>query len=187
MQATLTFSKEIANLLYAQHGNPIKDCIQCGTCSGSCPAVEFMDHSPRQLIAMIGADMKSDVMASNTYWSCASCYQCNVRCPAGIDIAGMMYGLKRYSMWKDEFKEDLVGPEFSESFMKMIMRTGRSFEPVLAPTYIFKLGAKDMFQEALMATSLFFKGRMSLVPKRIKRLDNFRNMVKRIIPFGGAA
>jgi len=38
-----------------------------------------------------------------------------------------------------------------------------------------------------MATSLFFKGRMSLIPKRIKRIEDFRKMVKRIIPFGGDA
>jgi heterodisulfide reductase subunit C len=107
-----------------------------------------------------------------------------VRCPAGIDIADLMYGLKRYSMWKDEYKEDLIGPAFSESFVKMIMRTGRSFEPVLAPSYIFKYDTRDIIQEAQTATSLVLKGRMPLLPKKIKRLDNLRRMVRRIIPIG---
>ena len=49
------FHEEISNLLYAAHGSPIKACIQCGTCSASCPAVEFMDHTPREIIGMIGA------------------------------------------------------------------------------------------------------------------------------------
>jgi len=184
MADKLTFSKEIANLLYAMHGNPINDCIQCGTCSGSCPAVEFMDHSPRELIAMIDANLKDEVLNSNTYWSCASCYYCNVRCPAGIDIADLMYGLKRYSMWKDEYKEDLIGPTFSESFVKMIMRTGRSFEPILAPSYIFKYDTRGIIQEAQTATALVLTGRMPLLPKKIKRLDNFRQMVRRIFPIG---
>lgn len=183
MEAELTFSREIGNLMYASHGNPIKDCLQCGICSGTCPAVEFMEHSPRTLIGMIGADLKDEVLASNTYWSCASCYSCTVRCPAGIDIADLMYALKRYSIWKGKHK-DLIGPAFSEGFVKMIVRTGRSFEPILAPTYLPKFNAIDLFREAQTASTLILKGRMPLLPKKLKGLKNFQRMVKRIIPIG---
>ncbi|MEE8121273.1 MAG: 4Fe-4S dicluster domain-containing protein [Anaerolineales bacterium] len=186
MAPKLTFSKEVANLLYAAHGNPIKSCIQCGTCAGTCPSIEFMDHSPRELIGMIGADIKDEVLASNTFWSCASCYHCTVRCPVGIDIAGLMYALKRYSIWKNQYLEGLIGPAFSESFVKMIMRTGRFFEPVLAPL-IFKYGARDLIQEAQTASALVLKGRLPLLPRKIKRIDNFRRMVRRIIPIGGSS
>jgi len=184
MAATLSFNDEIINLMYAAKGNPISMCLQCGTCSSSCPAVEFMDHTPRELIGLVRADCKEDVVASNTYWTCASCYQCTVRCPAGIDIAGLMYGLKRYSMWHRQHQEGLIGPEFSDSFVKMIMRTGRSFEPVLAPAYIFKYGPRGLLTEALMASALALKGRLPLVPSRISRLDSFRRMVRRIVPVG---
>jgi heterodisulfide reductase subunit C len=184
MATELSFSQEIANLLYSSEGNPINNCIQCGTCAGTCPAADFMDHTPRALIGMIGADLKDAVMASNTYWSCSSCYHCTVRCPAGIDITGLMYGLKRYSMWKDRYKEGLIGPSVSESFVKMIMRTGRSFEPVLAPNYVTKYGARDLLEEARTAASLFFKGRMPLIPKKIIRLENLRQIVRRIVPLG---
>jgi len=180
-----TFSREVQNLLYASHGNPVRSCIQCGTCSATCPAVEFMDNTPRELIGMIGADLREEVLASNTYWTCASCYHCTVRCPAQIDIAELMYALKRYSIWKHEYGADLVGPKFSASFVKMIMRTGRSFEPVLAPSYIFKRGPRGVLEEAQMATSLLIKGRMPILPARIKRIENFRRMVRRIVPVGG--
>jgi len=181
-----TFSQEVANLLYASHSSPVQSCIQCGTCSATCPAVEFMDHTPRELIGMISADMKEEVLASNTYWTCASCYHCTVRCPAQIDIADVMYALKRYSIWRHQYAEDLIGPVFSSSFVKMIMRTGRSFEPVLAPSYIFKHGPRGVLDEGLMATSLLLKGRIPIMPAKIGRVDNFRRMVRRIIPVGGA-
>jgi heterodisulfide reductase subunit C len=184
MTAELSFSNEITNIMYASHGNPINDCLQCGTCSGTCPAIEFMDNSPRELIGMIRADLKDEVMNSNTFWSCASCYHCTVRCPAGIDIADMMYALKRYSMWKGRFQEGLIGPEFSESFVKMIVRSGRSFEPILAATYLPKYSAADILQEALTATGLVLKGKIPLLPKKIKGLKNFQRMVRRIIPIG---
>ncbi|MBT3389552.1 MAG: hypothetical protein HN413_04000 [Chloroflexi bacterium] len=181
-----TFSQEISNLLYASHGKPLKNCIHCGTCSGSCPVANFMDQTPRRLIGMINADLKEDVLDCNTYWFCASCYQCNVRCPAQIDIADVMYAVKRYSIWHKTYKDDLVGPTFSETFVKTIIRSGRSYEPLLAPTYMFSMGIKEVLQEAHMATQMMLKGRMPVLPTKIKRLDNFKNMIRRIIPMGGA-
>jgi len=187
MAAKPSFGDEIANMLYAAHGKPIQTCIQCGTCSGTCPVAGFMDHTPRKLIAMIRADLKDDVLGSNTYWFCASCFHCSARCPKDIDIAGMMYALKRYSMWKGHFKEGLVGPVFSETFVKTIMRTGRSYEPILAPSYMPSLGGlRELFQEAVTATGLMLKGRLPVLPPRIKRLEKFRQVVGRILPIGGA-
>ena len=58
-------------------------CIQCATCSAACPAVEFMDHTPRRLIGMINAGLKDEVLASNTFWTCASCYACSRPLPQG--------------------------------------------------------------------------------------------------------
>lgn len=181
-----TFSQEVSNLLHASHGNPINTCIQCGTCSATCPVVEYMDQTPRRIIGMIDAGLKDEVLATNTFWYCASCYHCTVRCPSGIDIAGMMYALKRYSMWKNRHQEDLIGPVFSETFVKTIVKSGRSYEPILASSYLFTYGLREMIQEAQTATSLMLKGRLPVLPPRIKRLDNFKRMIRRIIPIGGS-
>jgi heterodisulfide reductase subunit C len=145
-----------------------------------------MDYSPRRLIGMIRANYKDEVLASNTFWYCASCYHCTVRCPSEIDIAGLMYALKRYSMWKSQYQEGLIGPTFSETFVKTIFRSGRSFEPVLAPAYMLSFSLREFLQEAQTATSLMLKGRVPVLPPRIKRLENFKRMVSRIIPVGGS-
>ncbi len=179
-----SFSDEITNLLHAAHGNPIHTCIQCGTCSGTCPVANYMDHTPRRIIGMIRSNLKDEVLASNTFWYCASCYHCTVRCPREIDIAGMMYALKRYSIWKNVYQEELVGPVFSEAFVKSIVRSGRSYEPILAPAYMFSLGVREFLQEAITATGLMLKGRVPVLPARIKRLENFRRMISRVIPVG---
>ena len=179
-----SFSDEVANLLHAARGNPIRTCIQCGTCSGTCPVANYMDHSPRRIIGMIRSNLKDEVLASNTYWYCASCYHCSVRCPAEIDIAGLMYALKRYSIWKHTYQEDLVGPVFSEAFVKTIVRGGRSYEPILAPAYMFSFGVREFLQEAITATGLMLKGRVPVIPARIKRLENFKRMISKVIPLG---
>lgn len=182
----ISFVEEINHLLYASKGNPINTCIQCGTCSATCPVASggFMDNSPRRLIAMIRAGFKEQVLKANTFWYCASCYQCTVRCPRGIDIAELMYGLKRYTVWRTEYQQGLIGPTFSETFVKMIVRTGRSYEPVLATSYLFTYGLPEIIQEAQTATALMLKGRLPLLPARIKRLGNFKRMIRKIIPLG---
>ena len=179
-----SFADEISNEMYTTGTRGLNCCVQCATCSAACPAVEFMDHTPRRLIGMINAGMKDEVLASNTYWTCASCYYCSVRCPAEIDIAEMMYALKRYSMWKGEHKEGLVGPVFSEAFVKMIVNSGRSYEPILGIAYLPMFSPRDIVLEGLMATGLVLSGKLPLLPKSVKRLKNLQQVVRRIIPIG---
>lgn len=187
MTTRLSFSQEVSHLLYAMQGSPVHHCIQCGTCTASCPAAEFMEHSPRQIIAMIAANLRDEVLASNSFWYCASCYQCTLRCPRGINIADMMYALKRYSMWKNRYKRGLIGPDFSRRFVKMILKTGKSFEPALAPSFVLKNGWRGLAHDARTALALLLKGRLALLPPRIKRAKPFRRMLGRMIPLGEVA
>ena len=45
-------------------GENIRECIQCGTCSGICPMSVYMDITPRRLIAMANAGFKYEVLSS---------------------------------------------------------------------------------------------------------------------------
>ncbi len=179
-----TFQKEVTDLMSVLDGNPIDVCIQCGTCSGSCPAVEYMDYSPRQIIAMIRADLREQVLQSDTIWCCSSCYYCTVRCPKEIKITGMMYALKRYCIWKHKNKKGAIGPDFSRKFVKIVVKSGKSYEPGLAPTFMFKYGIRGVIDNVSMGMSLFQKKRMAIVPKTVKRIKNFRRVLNRIIPVG---
>jgi len=39
-------------------GESLAQCLQSGSCGGSCPSGPDMDHSPRQLFAMVMAGME---------------------------------------------------------------------------------------------------------------------------------
>ena len=69
--------------------------------------------------------------------------------------------------------------------MKTIAHNGRSYEPILATSYLLSFKAKDILQEVQGATKLMLKGRIPVLPSKIKRLKTFQNMIKRIIPVGG--
>jgi len=99
----------------------------------------------------------------------------------------MMYALKRYSLWKRTYPKGMIGPVFSSLFVKMVMKTGRSFEPGLAPAFIFKHGLRGLVNDGIIALRLLLKGRLSLKPQRIQRISKFRNVVGRILPVARAA
>jgi len=73
-------------------------CIQCGTCSASCPAGELMDYPPRQLWEMMRLGLHDQVMNSRTFWLCTQCYACQVRCPRGISIGETMRKLRQWAV-----------------------------------------------------------------------------------------
>ncbi|MDY7079217.1 MAG: (Fe-S)-binding protein [Chloroflexota bacterium] len=79
----------------------LRGCIQCGTCSATCPTAYAMDYSPRQVWRMVKLGMRDRVLSSSTFWLCTTCKACQVRCPRGIDLMDTMIGLKEYAFGKD--------------------------------------------------------------------------------------
>ncbi|MGO9216784.1 MAG: 4Fe-4S dicluster domain-containing protein, partial [Streptosporangiaceae bacterium] len=49
-------------------------CMQCGTCSVVCPMIDYMEHSPRVLNAMLTAGSYDEVLRSRAIWACTGCY-----------------------------------------------------------------------------------------------------------------
>ncbi len=75
-------------------GENVKVCMQCGTCTAACPMAEEMDVFPRKVMHYSQFGMVNSMADINTYWKCASCHSCSVRCPRGIDIAKVMEALR---------------------------------------------------------------------------------------------
>ena len=57
--------------------------------------------------------------------------------------------------------------------------------PGYAPAFIFEGGFPGMVREMQMALRLLGKGRLPLIPARIKRIKNLRAMVARVLPLDG--
>ena len=93
----------------------LRSCIQCGTCSATCPTAYAMDYSPRHLWRMVQLGLRDEVLRSHTFWLCTTCKACQVRCPRGIDLMDAMIALKEYA-----FGEDVNVPEGMKTFGDMI-------------------------------------------------------------------
>jgi heterodisulfide reductase subunit C len=81
-------------------GESVKKCMQCATCTGMCPMVQEMDFSPRKVMHMAQFGLMEKLQGINTYWKCASCHACSVKCPRGIDIAKVMEALRQQILRK---------------------------------------------------------------------------------------
>lgn len=153
-------------------------CIQCGTCGGSCPSAAAMDHTPRLLFAMLRAGMREDVLKSNTYWVCVSCYHCVVRCPQSIHIADVMYTLKSMAIEAKLF-QDSTAADFSHTFIGMVEEFGRSFELGLATQHYLKHFPLRLPGMAPMGMGMLSRKRMALAPTRIKNMRQLKSILKR--------
>jgi heterodisulfide reductase subunit C len=153
-------------------------CIQCGTCGGSCPSSADMDHTPRQLFAMLRAGMREDALKSNTPWICVSCYHCVVRCPQNVHIADVMYTLKGMAI-EAKLYQDSTAPDFSQTFVDMVEEYGRGFEFGLATRHYLKHFPLRLPSMAPMGLGLLSKQRMNITPKRIKNIKQLKAILNR--------
>ena len=153
-------------------------CIQCGTCGGSCPSAADMDHTPRMLFAMIRAGMRDAVLASNTPWMCVSCHFCVVRCPQDVHITDVMFALKGIAA-RAGSSPDSKAPEFSRVFVDNIANYGRSFEVGLVARHYLRHQFRRLPSMAPMGMGMFTRGRIGLMPKRIRGVEGLRAILDR--------
>jgi len=159
-------------------GEQITNCIQCGTCSGSCPTAYLMKDSPRKLIAMTRAGMRKEVLSSPDIWLCTSCYSCYVRCPRNIKVTDLMYAYKRLSA-KDKYPIQKRGVTLGKEFMNVVNKYGRNNETELLVKYFLKADWIGAIKNTGVGIRLFLKKRLPLKKHKIKNLDSFRAIVKK--------
>jgi len=171
-------------------GDPrLEMCIQCGTCGGSCPSGQDMEQTPRAIFQMIKAGMKNETLSSNTPWFCVSCYYCTTRCPQQIHITDIMYTLKRMAIREGKYRESTASsaPHFSGTFIDYVENYGRSFELGLATRYHLRHNPLNMVQMAPMGMGMIIKGRMDLMPTRIKGMNQLKAILSEAKKIGGTA
>jgi len=112
---TITFKPENASFkakVADLSGEEIDLCFQCGACSSGCPLTGEMDLLPSKVIRYVQLG-EEEILGSETIWVCSSCFNCEVRCPRGIDIANVMEALRQLRLRGkyDRVSLDALEPE----------------------------------------------------------------------------
>jgi heterodisulfide reductase subunit C2 len=162
-------------------GQPLGRCYHCHKCSSGCPAAEFMDIAPNQVIRVAQYGLLPELLASGAIWTCTGCMTCGLRCPNGIDIGAVMDTLKSWSFAKDAAKPAKAAgatqpgrqkaPDpgirrtvlFHRLFLTGVRRMGRMHELTLMGLY--KVLSGDLFSDLADGTRMLMLGKMPLVPK----------------------
>jgi heterodisulfide reductase subunit C len=157
----------------------IRACIQCGTCTGSCPNEFAMDYTPRRLWRMVLMGLKDEIFQSKTFALCSSCYYCTLRCPRGLPLTEAMEALKRIAA-RENLKQYSYSVQFYKSFIQSVRRHGRVNEMEFMTLYFVALkNPLTPFRFAPLGIKLMFKGKVSMRPPIIRQrpLESiFRNV-----------
>jgi heterodisulfide reductase subunit C len=75
-------------------------CVQCQTCTNVCPVVAHSDResgvdaTPQKVMNLLRLGLAEFALGSRMVWDCATCYQCQEHCPAGIRVTEVLYELR---------------------------------------------------------------------------------------------
>ncbi|MDK2826897.1 CoB--CoM heterodisulfide reductase subunit C [Methanolobus vulcani] len=93
-------------------------CMQCGVCSSSCPSGRHTSLNIRKLVKIAGKD--PDILKSEELWMCTTCYNCQERCPRGIDIVETILKIRSISA-----HQDIILPEH-RAVCQMLLKYGHA-------------------------------------------------------------
>ncbi len=169
-----------ATIAELAHGEKLYTCIQCGTCSATCPLSHFMDFTPRKIIAMVRAGFKEEVLRSFTIWLCSSCHSCTADCPRGIKITDVMYALKQMAIREKVYSRRFPIPAMAREFYKYVKKTGRNSERKLMLNMAFKTNPLHLLRYAHVGWRLFRKGRVSLHEESIQNKNEIQALLRAV-------
>ena len=90
----------------------LKACMNCGVCTAICPAAEFYNYDPRQIVDTVqsadNAEMEK-LLKSDAIWYCGECMSCKTRCPRGNAPGLVIMALRALSQELGFFVESEKG------------------------------------------------------------------------------
>jgi heterodisulfide reductase subunit C len=146
----------------------VRACMQCGTCTASCPNSAAMDLTPRAMWRMLLTGMDQEVLASKTYWLCSSCYTCTLRCPRGLPLTSAVAALKRLATGQ-EVQGSQKHSAFYRTFLDNIHKYGRIQEMDLMLHYFLAMRDPRLpFEYTPLGVKMLFKGKLHTASSRQK-------------------
>jgi heterodisulfide reductase subunit C2 len=145
----------------------VQACIQCGTCTASCPNEFAMDTTPRRLWRMVIMGRQEAVFASRTFSLCSSCYYCTLRCPRGLPLTEAMAALKRAAA-RQGLRSCRAEIHFYRAFVDSVRRHGRLREMEFMMLYLTRMKSPLLpLRFASLGLKLMGKGKVPLqLPSR---------------------
>ena len=174
MQPDLKFIEQVSDL----SGQNVRRCYYCLRCSAGCPASEFMEYTPAQLLRLVQLGQKEALLRSSAIWLCIGCETCGTRCPNEIHAGAVIDVLRQMALAEGVTPAERSVYKLHVAFLDSIRWWGRLHE--LSMIVQHKLTSGDNLLNNLdMGLDMFVKGKIHLLPKRIAGLEEVKALFER--------
>jgi heterodisulfide reductase subunit C len=113
------FTREVSELI---GGKDLTACFQCAKCSAGCPVSDKVNIQIHEVMRMLLFGLK-EVLQTDMVWLCTTCYTCQERCPQGIEITDILFGLKNMA-----FRQGIT-PSGYTGARQSLYDIGKLYEP----------------------------------------------------------
>lgn len=106
------------------------NCINCGTCTATCPAAAVMDYDPREIMDIVQQNDNLQIevlLQSDKIWYCGECLSCKTRCPRDNSPCYVIQSLRYLSIVSGLYKQSREGQkqiELKHKIIDQILKTG---------------------------------------------------------------
>ncbi len=176
MAAIASLDVSLRDWVNLQSHQNINRCYTCNKCTAGCPVAYAMEYGPHRILQMVRFGMKDAVLASRDIWLCACCETCGTRCPNDVDIAHMMDGLRQMSLAEKARNPASDIADFHRLFLGIAKTFGRMHEASLMA--LLKLRTRDFLSDLGAGARLIAKGKIPIMPKRIKGASEIHRMLR---------
>ncbi len=89
----IEFIKELSK----DSNSPLKQCMQCGTCSVICKLSPAEKPFPRKEMIWAGWGLKDKLLSDPDIWLCLQCGDCTTTCPRGVKPGDVLASIRNFS------------------------------------------------------------------------------------------
>ena len=153
-----SFWKEVAS---TPGGESIAECIQCNTCTSSCPVEAFEpDLNVRRIIARVKIGLREDVLSDDAIWACVRCFACVARCPKHARPGEILEALRHLALNEGKAGD---GPRHALAFSRSVRENGRIHE---ARVTTESLGLAGVLRQGLLPLEMAWRGKAPALRRR---------------------
>jgi len=171
MKPDLSFVEQVSELSQQN----VRRCYYCLRCSAGCPAAYAMDITPAQILRLAQLGQQDTLLHSSAIWLCIGCETCGTRCPNEIHAGAVIDALRQLALKQDVPAAEKSVFRLHKAFLSTIRRYGRLHEvSMLAQYAATNLASRAVFGNIDMGAALFLKGKLELLPHRIRDTRQLR-------------
>ncbi len=172
-----TMDRGFAEEVLRRSGVNYHMCWQCRSCGSGCPFSHAMDYFPNEVIRLVQLGQKQEALECSGIWICVGCNTCCIQCPNLIDIPALYDTLRHMTLEEGYTVAEPDILNFHREVVDSIKRYGRTHK--LEIMVRFKLKKRDWLNDLSVGAKLLAKGKLELLPSKIKNLKDIRRIFKR--------